>query len=123
MCAPIVFVGYWPAQNAVVVAHEGTDPTELYVYCPSVLCPPMLTCLCSLSVLTDIEFVMDQPDPSLFPGIPSSVWVHGGFLSEHAQTAPTILAETKRLISTKGAQQVILVRSLPFAAGNCADCS
>ncbi len=23
------FVGYWPAQNAVVVAHQGTDPKEL----------------------------------------------------------------------------------------------
>jgi hypothetical protein len=24
-----VFVGYWPAQDTVVVAHEGTDPTQL----------------------------------------------------------------------------------------------
>ncbi|KAI0311772.1 lipase class 3 family protein [Amylostereum chailletii] len=29
------FVGYWPEQNTVVVAHQGTDPTELYV--PSVV--------------------------------------------------------------------------------------
>ena len=55
---------------------------------------------------------MDQPDTSLFPGIPSSVWVHGGFLAEHAKTAPTILAETKRLLSSTGATQVILVRRL-----------
>lgn len=29
---PIIdFVGYWPDQKAVVVAHEGTDPTRLSV--------------------------------------------------------------------------------------------
>ncbi|KAJ3534313.1 hypothetical protein NM688_g7157 [Phlebia brevispora] len=87
----LFYVGYWPAQNAVVVAHEGTDPTQF------------------LSDLTDIEIVMDQPDTSLFPGIPSSVWVHGGFLAEHAKTAPQILAETKSLLSSTGADQVILV--------------
>lgn len=24
-------VGYWESENAVVVAHEGTDPTQLFV--------------------------------------------------------------------------------------------
>lgn len=23
------FVGYWPAENTIVVSHEGTDPTKL----------------------------------------------------------------------------------------------
>lgn len=27
----LVYVGYWSEQNAVVVAHQGTDPTELQV--------------------------------------------------------------------------------------------
>ena len=63
----------------------------------------------SLSLLTDASIVMKQPSPSLFPGIPSSVWAHGGFVDQHAQTAPTILAETKRLIAAKGATQVVLV--------------
>ncbi len=27
----LVFVGYWPRQSAVVVAHQGTDPHEMYV--------------------------------------------------------------------------------------------
>jgi len=26
-----VFVGYWPQQNSVIVSHQGTDPTQLYV--------------------------------------------------------------------------------------------
>lgn len=67
----------------------------------------------SLSDLTDLEIVMDQLNTSLFPGVPSTLYAHGGFLSEHALTAPTILAETKRLISTKGANEVILV--CPYA--------
>ena len=27
-----VYVGFWPAKSAVVVAHQGTDPLRLYVY-------------------------------------------------------------------------------------------
>ena len=27
---PLVFVGFWPAQSAVVVAHQGTNPLKLY---------------------------------------------------------------------------------------------
>jgi hypothetical protein len=27
----LVYVGYWPTQSAVVVAHQGTDPHKLYV--------------------------------------------------------------------------------------------
>lgn len=25
----LVFVGYWPGSKSVVVAHEGTDPTQM----------------------------------------------------------------------------------------------
>ena len=52
---------------------------------------------------------MSQLSPTLFPGISSSVEGHAGFIAEHAQTASTILSETKRLISAKGATTVILV--------------
>jgi hypothetical protein len=27
----LVYVGYWPTQSSVVVAHQGTNPSELYV--------------------------------------------------------------------------------------------
>ena len=27
----LVFVGYWPQQNSVIISHEGTDPTQLCV--------------------------------------------------------------------------------------------
>ncbi|TCD70529.1 hypothetical protein EIP91_002875 [Steccherinum ochraceum] len=87
----LFFVGYWPAQNSVVVAHEGTDPTQF------------------LSVLTDGSVLQKNLDTSLFPGVPSSVWIHGGFADAQAETASAILKETKRLISTKGATTVTLV--------------
>ncbi|OBZ71698.1 Lipase [Grifola frondosa] len=87
----LFFVGYWPADNAVVVAHQGTDPTAL------------------LSDLTDIEIPLKNLDATLFPGVSSSVEVHEGFANEHAQTASTILTETKRLIQVNGATTVMLV--------------
>ncbi|EKM49514.1 uncharacterized protein PHACADRAFT_265032 [Phanerochaete carnosa HHB-10118-sp] len=87
----LYYVGYWPSQNSVVVAHQGTDPTQF------------------LSDLTDVDILMANLDPTLFPGISTSIMAHQGFLDEHAQTAATILAETKSLIAAKGATQVILV--------------
>lgn len=65
--------------------------------------------LLSLSLLTDADIIQRNLDTSLFPGIPSSVFVHDGFADQHAQTASTILAEAKRLIQAKGATTVTLV--------------
>ncbi|RPD55587.1 alpha/beta-hydrolase [Lentinus tigrinus ALCF2SS1-7] len=85
------FVGSWSDQKAVVVAHEGTDPTKF------------------LSDLTDVNFVMKSLDTTLFPGVPSGVQVHGGFADEHAKTASIILAEVKSLLSSTGYTNVFLV--------------
>ncbi|PCH40107.1 hypothetical protein WOLCODRAFT_23846 [Wolfiporia cocos MD-104 SS10] len=87
----LYFVGYWPDENAVVVAHQGTDPTEL------------------LSDLTDVDIITENLNSTLFPGVSSDVWVHSGFADEQALTAEAILAETKSIISNKGADTVILV--------------
>ncbi|KAH7885279.1 Alpha/Beta hydrolase protein [Phlebopus sp. FC_14] len=85
------YVGYWPSQNSVIVAHEGTDPTQL------------------LSDLTDVDIVMESLDQTLFPGVASNVQVHSGFANEHAKTASTILSEVKNLISQRGASSVTSV--------------
>ncbi|KAG8214552.1 Alpha/Beta hydrolase protein [Butyriboletus roseoflavus] len=85
------YVGYWPSSNSVVVAHQGTDPTQL------------------LSDLTDVVIVMENLDPTLFPGVDSSVQVHSGFANEHAKTAPIVLNQVKSLISQYGATSVTLV--------------
>ncbi|KAF5322219.1 hypothetical protein D9619_001889 [Psilocybe cf. subviscida] len=85
------FVGFSPSQNSIIVAHEGTDPTQL------------------VSDLTDINILMDNLDSTLFPGVPSSVDVHDGFRNEQALTAPAILKEVKRLMSVKGVNTVTTV--------------
>ncbi|KAG2037817.1 Alpha/Beta hydrolase protein [Suillus americanus] len=85
------YVGYWPTENTVVVAHEGTDPTQL------------------LSDLTDADIPMEPLDPTLFPGVNSSVEVHSGFANEHALTASIILKEVESLISQYNANSVTLV--------------
>ncbi|KAI0057779.1 alpha/beta-hydrolase [Artomyces pyxidatus] len=85
------FVGYWPAKSAVVVAHQGTDPTQL------------------LSDLTDLTIAQEALNPKLFPGVPSGVEVHSGFANEHAQTAAAILTEVKRLMKLHSSTSVILV--------------
>ncbi|KAF9221636.1 alpha/beta-hydrolase [Gyrodon lividus] len=85
------YVGYWPSENSVVVAHQGTDPTQL------------------LSDLTDANIVMENLDPTLFPGVDNTVQVHSGFANEHAQSASIILDEVRSLISQHGATSIILI--------------
>ncbi|KAH8978644.1 alpha/beta-hydrolase [Lactarius hatsudake] len=85
------YVGFWPAQSAVVVAHQGTDPSKL------------------VPVLTDARVLPIKPDPVLFPNIPSDVKVHAGFVKQHKKTAPQILTEVKRLMAEKSSTHVILI--------------
>ncbi|KAF8806432.1 alpha/beta-hydrolase [Phlegmacium glaucopus] len=87
----IFFVGFWPDQNSIVVAHEGTDPTQL------------------LSDLTDANILMGNLDTTLFPGVSSGVEVHQGFRNEHKKTAFTILTEVKRLMSVTGSKSIVAV--------------
>ncbi|KAF8718981.1 hypothetical protein AX14_011605 [Amanita brunnescens Koide BX004] len=86
----IFFVGYWPDKNSVVVAHEGTDPTKL------------------LSILTDADILLTSLDPTLFPGVPSTVLAHQGFLDAQAQTASQILAEVRSLLSQHNTNSLTL---------------
>ncbi|KAK7461016.1 hypothetical protein VKT23_008944 [Stygiomarasmius scandens] len=85
------FVGYSPSQDTVIVSHQGTDPTEI------------------AAVLTDADFFLTPLDPSLFPGIPSSVKVHNGFADTHAKTAADILTAVKKTLQAHGTSKVTLV--------------
>ncbi|PFH47693.1 hypothetical protein AMATHDRAFT_197673 [Amanita thiersii Skay4041] len=87
----IFFVGFYPAMNSVVVAHEGTDPTQF------------------LSLLTDANILMGSLDPSLFPGISSDAQVHEGFRDAHAKTASNVLSEVKKLMSAHSTNKITLV--------------
>ena len=108
----VVYVGYWPTESAVVVAHQGTNPHKMHV-------PPTYSentgnttyrVLHRLSVLTDLHFHFMALDPVLFPGVPSGIKVHSGFAVEHKKTANQILAEVKRLMREHTSTNVILVR-------------
>ncbi|KAK0212777.1 alpha beta-hydrolase [Desarmillaria ectypa] len=85
------FVGYWPSEDAIVVGHEGTDPTQFE------------------SILTDIDVLQDNLDADLFPNVSSDVYVHGGFKDAHASTASEILTEVQSLIKSKGTSNLVFV--------------
>ncbi|KAJ3838781.1 Alpha/Beta hydrolase protein [Lentinula raphanica] len=85
------FVGYSPSLGAIIVTHEGTDPTQLE------------------SDLTDIDIPLAKPSNALFPGISLSVEVHSGFLNEHALSARSILAEVDSLMASKGVNKIVAV--------------
>lgn len=75
------FVGFDTALNSVIVAHEGTNASSLVAW------------------LTDFEFAMDNLDPNLFPGVPTSVLVHSGFAAAHARAAPEVLSAVNKTLS------------------------
>lgn len=107
------FVGFSPSQNSIIVAHEGTDPTQLWVARSWTVSFIDIKHIIyhSMSDLTDINILMGALDTTLFPGVSSSIQVHEGFRDEHALTASTILAEVKRLMSVKKTKNVTIVRS------------
>ena len=73
------FVGYDSALGEVIVAHQGTNTSEI------------------LADLTDADIIRGTLDSTLFPGISSSITVHEGFRNEQAKygfcavSAPTPL--------------------------------
>ncbi|KAK1225708.1 hypothetical protein PQX77_011328 [Marasmius sp. AFHP31] len=74
------FVGFWPEQSAVVVAHQGTDPMKI------------------APILTDINILLVPIDYILFPGAPKGTRVHDGFQLEHGKTAINIKQEVEKLM-------------------------
>ncbi|KII90747.1 hypothetical protein PLICRDRAFT_543894 [Plicaturopsis crispa FD-325 SS-3] len=87
----LFYVGHWPDQDSIVVAHQGTDPLKLQ------------------SDLTDLTAELSDFNSTLFPGLPSGVQGHQGFLEEHEKTADVILAEVKSLLASTGAKSVTLI--------------
>jgi len=82
------YVGFSPSLKSVIVAHQGTDPQKIQ------------------AIATDLTAIPTTPDPQLFPGIPSDVKIHSGFLSEHAKTASDVLAAVKTTMAKNNVQKV-----------------
>ncbi|KAH8104123.1 alpha/beta-hydrolase [Cristinia sonorae] len=85
------FVGFDPTHSTVIVAHQGTDPSEFE------------------ADLLDADFFLGNLDPSLFPGISSSIQVHSGFRDSHARSAPPILSAVKTAMAAHGTTHVTIV--------------
>jgi hypothetical protein len=85
------YVGFDPASNSVIVAHQGTDPEQIE------------------SLLTDADVLMGSLDSNLFPGIDPGIQVHQGFADEQAKTATGILNAVTEAMSQHNATAVTLV--------------
>jgi hypothetical protein len=62
-----------------------------------------------MSLLTDIDFIREPLNTTLFPGAPKDAWVHGGFSDAHGDTGSSIIAEVKRLMKVTGYTSVTTV--------------
>ncbi|KAK0214945.1 Alpha/Beta hydrolase protein, partial [Armillaria fumosa] len=85
------YVGYSPSLSTVIVAHQGTDITEIE------------------SLLTDIDFLPTNLDPDLFPGLNSHIKVHSGFKETQEKTAEDILQAVTAALSDHNTNSVSLV--------------
>jgi len=85
------FVGFDPSLSTVIVSHQGTNPSQI------------------LPLITDADIITTTLDPTLFPGIDSSIEVHSGFATEQASTATTILGAVQDAMSAFGATNVTVV--------------
>ncbi|KAG2364628.1 hypothetical protein BDR07DRAFT_1482246 [Suillus spraguei] len=85
------FVGYDPNLHTVIVSHQGTDPSEI------------------LPLITDVDILLTNLNPTLFPGISSNIQAHNGFESAQASTATDVLAAVESAMSTYSTKSVTLV--------------
>ncbi|KAM6497353.1 lipase class 3 family protein [Amanita muscaria] len=85
------YVGYSPSLSTVIVAHQGTDTSQIE------------------ADATDANAFLENLNSNLFPGVPSSVEVHSGFANEQAKTATQILSAVQETISTHSASSVTVV--------------
>ena len=47
-----------------------------------------------MPLLTDADFILDELDTRLFPGLPEGIKVHNGFGEAHAECVPMWLASS-----------------------------
>ncbi|KAF8625011.1 hypothetical protein AX15_005596, partial [Amanita polypyramis BW_CC] len=85
------YVGYSPSLASVIVAHQGTDTSQIE------------------ADATDANAFQENLDSSLFPGVPSSVEVHSGFANDQASTATQVLSAVQTALSTHNANKVTVV--------------
>jgi len=87
---PFYFVANDPVSQSIVVAHEGTDPTQL------------------LSDLNDIEIAQVAINTTLFPAATSGTLVHDGFQATQGRTADLILSTVQSALASTGYTDVLV---------------
>jgi len=85
------FVGFDPTLNEVIVSHQGTQAAAV------------------LPLLEDANIIFSKLDPTLFPGIHSSVKVHSGFKDTQASVATDVLAAVQTALAQHGVTKVTTV--------------
>jgi hypothetical protein len=85
------FVGYHPALSSIVVVYQGTDPFKI------------------LPIITDLNFFLQTPDQSLFPGLSSGAKVHNGFHDAYKLSQANVLAAVKKASTTYATKKVTVV--------------
>lgn len=63
--------------------------------------------LCLLQV--DADFFFTSLNPTYFPGVPSSVEIHSGFVDAHDSAAPTIISAVRNIIAQHGVTKVAAI--------------
>ncbi|KAF8278644.1 alpha/beta-hydrolase [Clavulina sp. PMI_390] len=85
------YVGYDPTYlNAIVVAHQGTDVTQV------------------VSILSDLDFILTPLNPVLYPGLPSTLLAHSGFQGSHDRSALDVLAAVQRAMTATNSTHVVI---------------
>ncbi|KAF7986534.1 hypothetical protein HWV62_26248 [Athelia sp. TMB] len=84
------YVGYDASLQTVIVAHQGTDPSEI------------------LPLITDASIATENLDSTLFPGISTSIEVHSGFAKAQAAVATQVLAAVQTAMSKGNTKTVTL---------------
>jgi len=86
------YVGYDATHlNAIVVAHQGTNPLSL------------------IADLTDADLILETLDQTLFPGVPSNLKAHQGFLNAQSRAAAAVLTAVKAASAATGSKHVYIV--------------
>ena len=93
-----------------------------------------------MAVITDLRMEKQDPDPALFPGIPSGIKLHSGFAKEHAKydrssfffflarikkcsmylrTANDVLAAVKKTLASDNVTSNVTVVGHSLGASQC----
>ncbi|KAI0746036.1 alpha/beta-hydrolase [Earliella scabrosa] len=87
---PGFFIASDPDAQTIVVAHQGTEPTEF------------------LSVLNDIQFAQVDANATLFPQASADVKLHDGFQKTQGRTADLVLSTVQSGLAASGFKKVLV---------------